>query len=74
MPIIVGGCNYNDCLLLILLSNELEAEIRLTVDELMREELKNLKLVCCTPSEYCVSLSAIPYHNKYNAFTYGVYM
>ena len=24
---------------------ELEAEIRLTVDELMREELKNLKLV-----------------------------
>ena len=52
-----------------LLSNELEAEIRLTVDELMREELKNLKLVCCTPSEYCVSLSAIPYHNNYNAFT-----
>ena len=26
---------------------ELEAEIRLQVDELMREELKNLKLVGC---------------------------
>lgn len=26
-------------------SVELEAEIRLTVDELMREELKNLKMV-----------------------------
>lgn len=25
---------------------ELEGEIRLTVDELMREELKNLKMVC----------------------------
>lgn len=41
-----------------LLSVELEAEIRLTVDELMREELKNLKLVCFMPPEDCVSPSA----------------
>ena len=38
---------------LFIFSVELEAEIRLTVDELMREELKNLKLVCFTTSEYC---------------------
>ena len=44
--------------LLILFSVELEAEIRLTVDELMREELKNLKLVCFVPLEDCVSPSA----------------
>ena len=61
-----------------LLSNELEAEIRLTVDELMREELKNLKLVymlyisrvLCEPVSHSIKST----HNNYDAFTYGVYM
>lgn len=39
---------------------ELEAEIRLQVDELMREELKNLKLVgCCKCGDILIHAAGI---------------